>query len=190
MEADWAAEVGAGLPGIEADWAGFVDLRINPFRLSEIAEASEYPVLWEMLVDLNDAFSRVFSVKCDVWALGAEEIDPLEFDCVASGKIAGMASYIDIVLRDNFLLTPFAWHERWARAAVDRLRASPLRAGRVDLVIRAARAGGREGFGITLYAAGCGADTQAARGAWEGILRAGVAATMETVPPGASSSIG
>ncbi len=188
MEADWAAEVGAGLPGIEADWGGFVDLRLSPERVGEIAEAVAEPVLREALLMLNGAGSGVFTVKCDVWELEREEIDPLEFDCAAECG-AGWASWVDVVARSSEMFGSFDAHEGWVRRATDRLRVvGGLGCGRVDLVIRGARVRDGEGFGVTVYAAGCGVDTQAARGAWEGILRAGLLATMETVR--ASSSIG
>jgi hypothetical protein len=84
-----------------------------------------------------------------------------------------------LMARSAELFGSFAEHEAWVRRAVAQLQAETLGCGRVDLVIRAARADGRDGFGLTLYAAGCGVDTGAARRAWEGILRAGVAATIE-----------
>jgi hypothetical protein len=189
LEADWAAEVGAGLPGIEAEWSGFVDLRAGPERIGEIAESLEEPALREALLMLNGAGSPVYTVKCDVWELERSEIDPWEFDCGSEGG-AGWASWVDVVARSSEVFGSFDAHEGWVRRATDRLRKVTTRCGRVDLVIRRARVRDREGFGITVYAAGCGLDTQAARGTWEGILRAGALATMETVPPGASSSIG
>lgn len=188
MEADWAAEIGPGLPVIDAEWAGFVDLRVNPFRLDEIPEAVRFPVLRDALIDLNDPLSPLFTVKCDVWELGAEEIDADEFGGTAGRCGAGLASYVDVVLRDDSRFSAFAWQERWAQSAKDRLRVEPLSCGRVDLVVRAAAAAAREGFGITLYAAGCGVDGSAARVAWERVLRAAVAATMKEA--WASSSIG
>ncbi len=42
MEVDWEVEVGGGAPVIEALWMGFVDLRRNPERLGEIAEAANF----------------------------------------------------------------------------------------------------------------------------------------------------
>jgi hypothetical protein len=113
-----------------------------------------------------------------VWALAGEEIDPLEFDCAAAEAGVGMASWIDLIARDPELFASFERHEGWARRAVAGMRSLPVAQGRVDLVIRGATAGGNDGFGITLYAAGCGVDTGAAQAAWESILRAAVPVTM------------
>ncbi len=189
MEADWSVEIGAGLPVIDADWPGFVDLRSGPGSIDSVSEAVAEPALRDALVMLNDAASPVFTSKCDVWALGTDEIDPDEFGCESQGACAaGWASWIDLIARDPQRFASFVTHEAWVRQTVAHLQAEALSCGRVDLVVRAATTSGREGFGITLYAAGCGVDTQAARAAWERVLRAAVTATMKQAR--ASSSIG
>lgn len=187
MEADWAVEIGAGLERMDADWAGWVDLRGHPERVGAIAEAAGRPALVEALLLLNGAESPVFTAKCDVWALGAEEIDPLEFEAEAGAGVVGVASYVDVMARDAGMFGSFARHEAWARAAALALRGVAGRNGRVDLVVRAANFQERDGFGITLYAAGCGGDTQAAEGSWGAVLRAAALATMRVAARGVGS---
>jgi hypothetical protein len=191
MEADWAAEIGPGLDWIEGDWGGFVDLRGTPAAIGEIPEAEESSVLRDVLVAVNGVSSTVFSVKCDVWELGGEEIDPLEFDCGGAEAGCGMASWIDLIARSVELFGSFEGHEAWVRRATEQLRRVAVGCGRVDLVLRSAIAGGREGFGVTLYVAGCGMNTGAARAAWEAILLAAAPITIGSATlPRASSSIG
>lgn len=190
MEADWSAEIGAGLPVIEADWLGLVDLRAAPDRVSEIPEAVAEPALRKALLLLNEPGSPVFTSKCAVWELAAAEIDPLEFGCRADEAAAGFASWIDVLARDAETFASFERHEAWVRRGVEWLRANAAGAGLVDLVVRAAVADGGEGFGITLYAAGCGLDARVAHGAWERVLRLAVTATMREATLRASSSIG
>ncbi len=189
MEADWSVEIGVGLPVIDADWPGFVDLRRDIRSIDSIPEAAAEPTLRDALVTLDGAASPVFTSKCDVWALTADEIDPDEFGCAPQDACAeGWASWIDLMARDPQLFVSFEAHEECVRRIAEGLRADAVPWGRVDLVVRVAVAAGREGFGITLYAAGCGVDTQAAHAAWEPVLRAAVTATMREAR--ASSSIG
>jgi hypothetical protein len=188
VEADWSAEIGGDAARIEGDWAGFVDLRGDAKAGEKIAEAREHAALRAALVELNAAESPVFTTKCDVWRLAGEEIDPLEFDASPDEARVGLACYVDVIARDRVGFGSFAWHEAWVRRAALALREEAVRHGRVDLVVRAAMAGGREGLGVTLYAAGCGVDAWGAETAWGEVLRAAVIATMREA--WASSSIG
>lgn len=197
MEADWSAEIGAGLPEIHAPWAGFVDLRRNPAALQAISEATSFPALARALAIMNSDQSAVFSTKSDVWSMESDEIDRYEFDALAADARFGVSSYIDVLERSNENLISYDFHERRAKQVTGVLRAAPMRNGRVDLVIRAAIVDSREGFGITLYAAGCGSDAASALASWESVLIAAVLATMKAVGPSpppahprASSSIG
>lgn len=178
MEADWSVDVGPQLDVIDADWEGLVDLRAAPKTVEQIVEAARYRPLAEALVALNAAESPLFTAKCDVWGLAENEIDPDEFGAEAGTSHTGMACYIDVLVREPGLYSSFARHEAWAQAVVEHLRELPIECGRVDLVVRGARAGGAEGFGITLYAAGCGRDSAAAQAAWDAVLRATVTTTI------------
>jgi len=179
MEADWAVEVGAGLPEVHVPWEGFVDLRHAQPDLDTIAEAARFPALARALATLNGESSPVFTAKCDVWSMAADEIDPDEFAARPEDAICGLASYIDVIERDPAKMASFEFHERHVRRLVDDLRALPLRNGRADLVIRAAAVEGREGYAITLYAAGCGSDAGHAATGWEAVLAAAVLASTK-----------
>lgn len=178
MEADWSVEVGPQLAVIDAGWPGFVDLRGGRDGFKQISEAARHKALREALAALNAPESPLFTVKCDVWTLESGEIDPAEFDCAPEEAKAGMACYLDVLAREPGIFSAFARQEAWAQAVVVRLRECAIGGGRVDLVVRGAHAGGQDGFGITVYAAGCGRDSRAAQAAWEGILRAAVTATI------------
>ena len=158
MEADWSVEVGPHLAVIDGEWPGFVDLRGNRKAAERIPEAQQHRALEE--------------------ALAASEIDPPEFDCAEEDARTGLACYIDVLAREPVLFASFRRQEAWAQAVVDRLRGCPVARGRVDVVVRGARAAGEDGFGITLYAAGCGRDSAAGQTAWEGVLRAAITATI------------
>lgn len=178
MEADWAVEIGAELQRIEADWAGWVDLREQPQQVEILPETAGRRALREVLLLLNDQESLVFTTKCDWWELDPAEIDPLEFAAEREAVHAGLASYVDVIARDAEIFASFERHEAWVKSATQELRAVEGRRCRADLVVRAAQFEGRAGFGVTLYAAGCGADTGAAEAAWGEALRAAATATM------------
>jgi hypothetical protein len=178
MEADWSAEIGADLPVIDATWDGFVDLRSSPEKIDEIEEARQHPVMREVLLMLNSAGSPVFTTKCDCWRLPEAEIDLDEFAATHETVRAGFASYIDIVERDSVRFASFKLHEHWERETASSLRKINLFSGRVDVVLRSAVFCEQPGFGITLYAAGCGSSESEADAAWGRMLVAAVAATI------------
>lgn len=178
MEADWAVEVGSDLPRIDPEWSGWVDLRERPKAISSIVEAAGHPALHDALLLLNSSDSPVFTSKCDVWPLAPEEIDPLEFDATAKENLRGIACYIDVIQRAPEWFASFVLHEAWVQKAAAQLRGMPVRNGRADLVMRAAARRESNGFGVTLYAAGCGRDTPTAETAWGAILAATAAVTM------------
>ena len=191
MEADWAAEIGPRLDRIDCNWQGFIDLRADAAAVRSIPEAAPGSALQEALAALNVASSSVFTCKCDRWQVAADELDPYELGSSRETACVGVASYVDVVARDAELFASFAGHEAWARETVLRLRKLGISNGRADLVIRAALNDQGSGFGITLYATGCGPDVRAAEDAWTPILRALVAVTMgEAHTARASSSIG
>ncbi|MGA8109429.1 MAG: hypothetical protein WBD46_16260 [Acidobacteriaceae bacterium] len=178
MEADWAVEIGPELASIDAGWDGWIDLRSHPERVGEIAEAEERPALRGALLLLNRTESPVFTSKCDGWPLAAGEIDPLEFEAAPEECGSGVAGYVDVLACDAAVFRSFAQHEAWARQTALELRGVARQRARVDLVVRAAAFRGEDGFGITLYAAGCGRDTRTAEAAWGAALQAAAAATI------------
>jgi hypothetical protein len=177
MEADWSVEIGPSLPEINAGWDGFVDLRSSQEKLKSIEEARSQPALREALLKLNTSES-VFTTKCDCWKLDEADIDADEFAASRDAAHAGFASYIDVVDRDAARFASFELHEQRVRAITSALLKLDVRQGRVDLVVRAAVYAGQSGFAVTLYAAGCGADSGRAQAAWRAVLGAAVAATI------------
>jgi hypothetical protein len=178
MEADWAVEVGPDLPSIDVPWEGYVDLRQAPSAVLALEETAAHPALRESVLALNTEHSPVLTAKCDAWTLAVYEIDPDEFAAQAEQAREGFASYIDMLQRDPARLASFEYHERWVRGVTGRLRKISRPNGRVDLVIRPASTDSLPGYGLTLYAAGCGADAIRAYASWEVVLRAAVTATI------------
>jgi hypothetical protein len=178
MEADWLVEIGSDLSVIDAAWNGFVDLRSSPGKIDEIEEARKYPALREALLALNGPDSPFFTTKCDRWRLTEAEIDPDEFSATRETARTGCASYIDVVEPDPLRFASFKLHEHWGREIASSLRQVDLFSGRVDIVLRAAVLSELNGFGLTIYAAGCGATEAEACAAWKAVLASAVAATI------------
>ena len=162
MEADWEVEVGGGAPVIEALWPGFVDLRRNPERLAEIAEAVNFPALADLLRTLNSARSPMWTAKCDFW-----ETEPAELASTESGKLAAdpstaLACYVDLLPVEGQVFVQWTQAEGFCRQWVARLEELSLPGCRVDLIVRQAIAGEAEGFGITAYVGSTGRDRSGA----------------------------
>lgn len=177
MEADWCVEIGPDLPQIDATWEGFVDLQSSTSAIETVEEA-QHSALRKALLALNANNSPVFTSKCDTWTLSAEEIDPDEFGASIGNARMGFASYIDILQRDPAQFASYESHERRTRELASHLRLFAVQNGRVDMVLRAAVMNEASGYGVTLYAAGCGPDEASAYTAWQAVLAAAVAATI------------
>jgi hypothetical protein len=184
MEVDWEVELGGAAPVIEAYWHGFVDLRnlathsgpacgdAGLDRTGEIAEVANFPPLAELLRRLNAPKSSFWTSKCDVWEASAQELG------VGAGEI-GLACYVDLLPIEGTVYPSLREAEDACRGLVARIAAGKGENCRVDLVIRAAIAGNKEGLGITAYIGAGGAD----RGDAELALAKAMAVFADAIPP-------
>jgi hypothetical protein len=174
MEADWEIEIGGGASVIDAHWPGFIDLRLHPGRVAQLAEAADFPALAQALAALNSAASPVWTSKCDLWPVADfAGFDPDELDATAENSTHAMGCYIDLLLR-----TPGQWPTPDEAIAACKqiclpLGAIPLRCCRVDLIIRRAfTIPETADLGITAYLTSCGRTQSAARAVLEQALAA------------------
>jgi hypothetical protein len=192
MEADWSVALASDDPVISVPWAAlgddepkcrFVDLRLGPHLIDEIAEAQGRPVLRSALLRLNGAHSQLWTAKCDAWTSSPEQgddpFDPYEMDAVPGETAFGNGSYIDLLPRDFESRECFDAQEQWIRAVTQRLRAIPASAARVELVLRRAQVDSVPGFGVTWFVEGCGATADRAAQGWSQAFDAALAAIMD-----------
>ncbi len=171
MEADWEIEIDREAPIIDSLWPGFVDLRLYPDCVTELAETKVLPALADALIRLNGKHSPVWTSKCDVWPV--KEFDRFELDAPPEAAADAMACYIDLLPTSD---------RQWAfpQGAIAsceelcaRFRGVLLRCCRVDLVIRRALiAPGIDGLGVTAYLIACGPAAVAATAQLEAALAA------------------
>ena len=178
MLSDWTAECGPDDPVLVVPWSDpdnpsrhFIDLRENPYDLDWLEEAAQHPPLLQALRALNAARSPVFSAKCDVWEMEADELDPLriELDLIPEDASSGIASYIDLVWRERSIFVSLHQHEQLIHR-ISRLVA-PLdhHYATVECALRPALldlTGPQEGFAISLYVKALGHDRVAAEQHW------------------------
>lgn len=162
MEADWDVEIGGDAPVIDALWAGFVDLRREPGRVTMLPETSDLPVLTHALRRLNSDASPLWTSKSDVWE--EHTFDPDEMDAAQGTALSALACYIDLLPR-----TDQEWRVHEQAVAVcktlcNRLRQVPVRSCRSDLVVRrACITPDLPEHGITVYLTACGPTLEDAR---------------------------
>jgi hypothetical protein len=174
MEADWEVEIGGQAPVIEAQWPGFVDLRLAPEQAWSLAEAAELPALASALAKLNSMDAPVWTSKCDFWPeVELSEIDADELNAPSESVGHATGCYIDLLAKGDQPWTApemaVAECERWCGV----LRAVPLRCCRMDLIVRRAwMAPERTDLGITAYLTACGATAAEARQTLERALAA------------------
>jgi hypothetical protein len=190
MEADWEFEVGGHAPVLEAVWAGFVDLRLNPGLAHDLSETAQFPALGATLATLNSSGSPVSTSKCDVWPL----VDPAdwnadELDAPPDRATHAMGCYIDLVPASGGQWNVPETASESCKQLCTRLHSVPLRCCRADLVIRQANRGHEEmELGITAYLTGSGATLDEAAQALGTALHAFADAVLAAWVPAPASS--
>ncbi len=183
---EWSTACAADDPVLVVPWSSpdgalrWVDLRSDPDALDDVAEADAHPALLAALRALNAARSPVFTAKCDVWAMEAEELEAVRDDLMVEPEVAGagIACYIDLLWRERGV---FASQHRTAQVLhrMDRLAAElPHDLAKLEAVLRPAVVdleSVSEGFAITLYVKGVGVDAAEAEERWGAALRDAVA---------------
>jgi len=185
MLSEWSVECGADDPVLVVPWSDpdnpgrhFIDLRENPYDLDWLEEASQHPALLHALRALNAPRSPVFTAKCDVWPIAADELEPLRIELDLNPELpeetaAGLASYIDLIWRERSIFASFHQHEQLLHR-IARLAATlqhPFAA--LECTLRPALldfSGAQEGFAISLYIKALGHDSVAAEQRWGAAL--------------------
>ena len=184
MLTEWSSETGPESPVLEVPWSGdvngvalrWVDLRDDPDALDDLAEADAWPALVSALRALNGARSPVFTAKCDAWAMDPEELAATRDDLLLDEQTAaaGVACYIDLLWRER---TVFAsrHHMETMLYRLDRMGTELWHPqAKLEAVLRPALLdidGAMEGFAVTLYVKGVGADEAEAVERWGNALR-------------------
>ena len=172
MEADYSIELGPDDATLEFPWAApqpgpsFFDLRENPAAIAEIPEAAQWPELAEFLLAINAHSSPLLSAKCDAWF--TTEITPEDEIFGMGGKFGGS---IDVVFVDEEKRLSFVHHEDLAKRVVALLKHAPHIPCSVEFLVRRCYSSERDGFYITTYCFGFGANEDAARGQWKIALK-------------------
>jgi hypothetical protein len=158
MEADWEVEIGPGAPVIEAQWAGFVDLRQNPELAHGLPEVALLPQLARALVLLNGPNSPVWTAKCDLWPLlDSSAWDADEMDAPADFALHAWAGYIDLLPGSDRIWDSPERAVSLCREVCTRLRIVKEPCCRIDLVVRRAQTASDElEVGISAYLTACG----------------------------------
>jgi hypothetical protein len=180
MHADYFVELGPDDDVLEIPWSSpngslrYYDLRLHPELIHEITEAVANPPLNGFLIAIN-ASSIFSSAKCDVWF--SEELNPEEDIYGGSCKLC---SYVDLVLADQPRAVPddrlsFEAHERLLKRLVQMVEKTPEIPASTEFILRRCYvhrdASVEEGFYVTLYVFGYGADAGEARRHWADALK-------------------
>jgi len=161
MQVDWEVEIGPDAPVIDAQWPGFIDLRLHPERARTLEETGCFPPLASALELLNRSASPIWTSKCDVWE--PIEIDVDELDAPHEPGLKALACYIDLLPQAMDLWAGVEEAVRWCELCCVRLKNVPLASSRVDLIVRRAENGGRENaLGVTAYLVACAPQAQEA----------------------------
>ncbi len=184
MLSEWNAACGVDDPVLVIPWSSpddalqWVDLRDNPDALDDIPEADEYPALLAALRGLNGNRSPVFTAKCDVWTMDADEMEATRYNLMLDEDVAseGMACYMDVLWRERSIFTSRHRMEQMLYR-IDRLTTElPFSMASLECTLRPAvvdlDGSVGEGFAVTLYVKAVGVDAHEADERWDAALRA------------------
>ena len=184
---EWSTATAADDPVLVVPWQApdgsvrWVDLREDDFALDEIREADEHPALLAALRALNSGRSPVFTAKCDVWAMEAEELLATRNDLLleAEQAAAGMACYLDLLWRDRGIFASRHRTEQVLYRLERMVEELPGSLAKAEAVVRPAvvdlDGGVAEGYCLSLYVKGVGVDGAEAEERWSAALREVVA---------------
>jgi hypothetical protein len=186
MDADWSVELGSDDPVLEFPWVDesgrltYVDLKAHPERIVDVSEAQASPELADFLGALNAPTSTLLTAKCDLWT--TNELTEQEKYYQAKIKFC---SYVDILFVEEADRRVFAKHEEFVKSLA-RVVSNSEAAGRplavvAEFIVRrcwfhsasgsASTVGGsagelQEGFYVTFYLFGYGAEEEEGRRCW------------------------
>ena len=174
MQVDYSVELGRDDERMELPWSSesgdlrYYDLRRNPELLLNIQEAFDNQELGEFLAGINSASSIVETTKCDCWF--TQEISEEE---KIFGEPAKFGSYIDLIFHETEERFALHAHEQLLRELCGLLKRVPPISSSAEFIIRhcyfhePGREDSRQGFGVTFYLFGYGADEESARSRWK-----------------------
>ncbi|GAA3751838.1 hypothetical protein [Terriglobus aquaticus] len=184
---EWSTAIAAEDPVLVVPWQSpdgqlrWVDLREDDFAMDEIREADEHPALLSALRALNSARSPVFTAKCDVWAMEAEELEATRDDLLLEPEQAeaGVACYLDLLWRDRGIFASRHRTEQVLHRLDRMIEELPGSLAKAEAVVRPAvvelEGAVAEGYCLSLYVKGVGVDATEADERWSAALREVVA---------------
>jgi hypothetical protein len=174
MQADFAVECGAGDECLEMPWraadgsCAYVDVKRQPDRLSEVAEAAKFPEMAAFLRTVNSPRSPLETAKCDAWF--TRELQPEEEIFGVGGKFG---SYVDLLFVLGSRRADLAQHESFARSLTQLLARAPGMPASAEFLIRrcmfqptAEETAELDGFYMTAYVFGYADEEEDARRHW------------------------
>ena len=144
----------------------YYDLKRHPELLAQVEEAQRVPELGEFLRAMNAASSILETAKCDLWS--STEMNPEE-EIFGAGHKFGC--YVDLLFTDGAARVSFDAHEQFVKRMTELLKQVPEIPAAAEFLVRrcyyhSTGAKSRDGFYITQYVFGYGADQAQARQQW------------------------
>jgi hypothetical protein len=182
MQADFAVELGRDDETLEIPWASpdgvprYHNLKRDPNALAQIEEATRIGELRDFLVEVNAQASMLESAKCDAWS--TSELNPDEDVFEMPWKFG---SYVDLLFSDQIARFSLEQHEALLKQLTSLLQRVPEIPASAEVLLRRCfyheNEAVQDGYYITFYLFGYGADEPRARTQW-GIALKLVAAAL------------